>query len=333
MKKKGLLILSLILLTAGCAQRDRYVAISGYAQGGTYTVKVNLAGVRERPEAIKASVDSILRAVDFSVSGYNSESLLSRFNAGEAIVPDAIFADLYNISRRLYDETGGALNVAAGPLFDIWGFGFTTDSLPSTDHIREALALCDMSALPDSIRAGEAIDGRGLHRPGSGLSVSGQGVRLNFNAIAQGYSCDLVAAYLRGIGIRDMLVDIGEIFLEGRNPSGQGWAIGVDKPIDGNNTPGAQIDSVIRSDGGAHGIVTSGNYRKFYIRDGRKYAHTIDPRTGYPVQHQLLSATVIAPTATLADAYATYCMVIGPEAARSFIGSRPDLDAYLICGD
>ena len=130
-----------------------------------------------------------------------------------------------------------------------------------------------------------------------------------------------------------MLVDIGEIFCEGLNPAGRGWTIGVDNPVDGNDTPGADIRGVWESDGGACGIVTSGNYRKFYVRDGKKYAHTIDPRTGYPVTHGLLSATVVAPTAAEADALATACMVLGPEAARDLILSRPELEGYLITGD
>jgi len=125
-------------------------------------------------------------------------------------------------------------------------------------------------------------------------------------------------------------VDIGEIFCEGVNPSGRGWTIGVDNPVDGNDTPGADIKGIWQSDGSPCGIVTSGNYRKFYVKDGKKYAHTIDPRTGYPVTHDLLSATVVAPTAAEADALATACMVLGPAQAAALIESRPDLEGYLI---
>ena len=130
-----------------------------------------------------------------------------------------------------------------------------------------------------------------------------------------------------------MLVDIGEIFCDGVNPSGQPWTLGIDRPADGNNQPGSQIQGIFRAPEGPHGIVTSGNYRKFYIRDGKKYAHTVDPRTGYPVEHTLLSATIVAPDATLADAYATYCMVIGLDASREFLESRPDLEGCLIYDD
>ena len=207
---------------------------------------------------------------------------------------------------------------------------FRTDSLPSDAQIKETLAnsgkavWCSIpNDLPPPARGrgplGRGSEERDTIRP-----------QLNFNAIAQGYSCDKVAAYLYDIGVKDMLVDIGEIFCDGLNPQGKPWRIGIDKPEDGNNTPGAELNGIWESDGSAKGVVTSGNYRKFYIKDGVKYSHTIDPRTGYPVQHKLLSATVIAPTAMKADAYATYCMVIGTEKAQEFILSRPDLEACLI---
>jgi thiamine biosynthesis lipoprotein len=157
--------------------------------------------------------------------------------------------------------------------------------------------------------------------------------QLNYNAIAQGYSCDLVARYLYSIGVKDMMVNIGEIFCDGKNPSGVAWTIGIDRPEDGNNELGAQLQGVFSVPEGPHGVVTSGNYRKFYVKDGKKYAHTIDPRTGYPVTHNLLSATIIAENAMVADAYATYCMVIGLEQAKAFIESRDDLEGCLIYDD
>ena len=127
-----------------------------------------------------------------------------------------------------------------------------------------------------------------------------------------------------------MMVNIGEIYCDGMNPSGKAWTIGIDKPIDGNNELGAQLQGVFKVPSGPHGVVTSGNYRKFYVKDGRKYAHTIDPLTGYPVSHSLLSATVIAPDAMLADAYATYFMVIGLERSKDFLSQRTDMEACLI---
>lgn len=297
-----------------CGGDGEYVRLSGYAQGGTYSVTFNPGRLKIDTGEVQAAVDSILESIDKTLSGYNKGSQLSRFNAGEDPTPNAMFKEVYSMSRKFYEETGGALDVAAGPLFDAWGFGFSRDSLPSRELVDSLLGACGMDKLDERMRP---------------LS---EGVRpsLNFNAIAQGYSCDLVADYLHSLGVTDMLVDIGEIYSEGLNPKGLGWTIGVDRPVDGNLTPGADLKGIWRGDGSGCGIVTSGNYRKFYVKDGRKYSHTIDPRSGYPVEHPLLSATIVAPDAATADAYATYCMVIGLEESKAFISSRTDIEGYLI---
>lgn len=294
---------ALMLLLACACTGGKYETFSGYAQGGTYRVKVNMQGVRVSPETVAAAIDSLLEAIDFSISGYNRNSLLSKRNAGEEIVPDRYFSELLELSEKYKELSGGAFDVYSGPLFDLWGFGFTSDSLPSDEAIERALADC---------KAGKI---------------------LNFNAIAQGYSCDIVAEYLYSIGVKDMLVDIGEIFCDGRNPSGEGWSIGVDNPVDGNDSPGSDLRGIWRSNGAAQGIVTSGNYRKFYVKDGKKYAHTIDPRSGRPVEHGLLSASVVAPTAAEADALATACMVLGPQGARELVEALDGVEAYLIFAD
>lgn len=287
----------------GCGKTSGYQVFSGYAQGGTYRITADLStSVLDRSE-LAAGIDSVLNRVDSCFSGYNRNSLVSRFNRGESVAPDSLFDRLLAISEHFKEVSSGAFDVAAAPLFDIWGFGFTRDSLPPAETVDRALELCK------------------------------EGKRLNFNAIAQGFTCDLVASYLRSAGIVNMLVDIGEIYCEGVNPSGRPWSIGIDTPEDGNNIPGASLSGVWHSDGSAHGVVTSGNYRKFYIHDGRKYAHTIDPRTGYPVDHDLLSATVIASDATTADALATFFMVVGAEEAIEWVESHDGIEACLICSD
>ena len=265
-------------------------------------------------DRIRNSVDSILTLVDTTLSGYNKGSQLSRFNNGEEVEPNGMFKEIYSLSRKFYDETGGALDVASGPLFDIWGFGFTSDKLPSDGMVDSVRATCGMDKLGGDMKP----------------VVGGVVPKLNFNAIAQGYTSDKIADYLHSLGVKDMLVDIGEIYCEGVNQKGIPWSIGIDRPYDGNMTPGADLDGIWRGDGSGKGVVTSGNYRKFYEKDGKKYSHTIDPRTGCPVRHNLLSATIIAGDATTADALATYCMVIGLEESRTFIESRDDLEGYLI---
>ncbi len=307
--RAAVLCIAAALSLNSCADYG-YVQISGYAQGGTYTVKADLGGTGRKPEEVKAAVDSVLDEIDRAASGYNKSSVLSRFNAGEKVGGNAIFSELCALGDRYSSLTGGAVDVWSAPLFDIWGFGFTCDSLPSPELLEQAKKLC------------------------------GQKEKVNFNAIAQGYSSDLVARRLLEMGVENMLVDIGgEIYARGLNPEGKNWSIGIDTPVDGNFSPGENLSEICRLPRTPCGIVTSGNYRKFYVRDGRKYAHTIDPRTGYPVTHNLLSATVISAdpdsdrNASDADAFATYCMVVGLEQARKFIQDSEFLEGVLIYDD
>ena len=321
--RKFSLLLTLVCVLFSCSGREgRYVQISGYAQGGTYTVKINMKGVAVPAETVRDSIDAILTEIDTTLSGYNKGSLLARFNAGEMIRPNAMFLEMYRMAYALWERSGGALDFAAGPLFDAWGFGFRNSAFPTDDEIRSLRASCGMALLPAELPVRDGIlDPAAMGSP-----------RLNYNAVAQGYSCDLVARYLYGIGVKDMLVDIGEIWCDGVNPAGQPWAVGLDRPNDRgqDNQAKEAMESVWSSDGKPCGMVTSGNYRKFYIRDGRKYAHTINPATGYPVDHNLLSATVISNiSAAEADAVATWCMVLGLEGAEKLIQEDPALEGCL----
>ena len=334
MKKTVLVLLAALFLSA-CGPRDRFIQVTGHAQGGIYSVKVNLKGVSVTPEEIRDSVDAILTRVDTTLSGYNKGSLLSRFNAGETIRPNGLFLDMYRIGYGWYERSGGVLDFAAGPLFDAWGFGFKSGEMPTDDAVAAIKSSCGMGLLKPVMTpcADGTLSVRDLRLDGTDTPVV-----LNYNAIAQGYSCDLVAAYLSSIGAKDMLVDIGEIWCDGHNPSGRSWNVGVDRPYDrpdgGRDEAGADLDGVWSSSGAPAGIVTSGNYRKFYVRDGRKYAHSIDPRSGYPVDHNLLSATVVSPDgAADADALATWCMVIGLDAARELILGLEEVEGYLIYTD
>ena len=365
------LAFAILLAIISCTDR-RYYQVGGYAQGGTWSVKYR--GARTSPARVQSLVDSLLAVIDFTLSGYNKNSLLSKLNRGDTVILTPMFCQAYRLSYEMWERSSGAFDAASGPLFDIWGFGFTSGEMPSDDLVAKTLATCGTSRLigPDAVdslcRSGRPITGRDLlassGRPITGhdllsssrrdlLVSSGPLPVLNFNAIAQGFSCDLVFDMLRSLGVTDMLVDIGEIRCCGLNPSGKGWSIGIDNPVDGNDRPGQDIRQVWTSDGGDYGVVTSGNYRKFYIRDGRKYSHTIDPRTGYPVEHNLLSATVITPgsadhspatgstpshtehtfAAAEADALATIFMVIGFDASRDYLSSHPDLRAFLITSD
>lgn len=334
---KTVVAAAILLLMTSCVSKDNYIVISGYAQGGMYAVKLNLNGsegrVKASAEEIRDSVDAILQRIDKSLSGYNKNSILSRLNAGETVRPDDIFIDMYDKSYGIFQRTEGSVDVASAPLFDIWGFGFSNDSLPTEDQVKQAMQASGMKRLVPELELALGEDGS-LNAPSLLTDRSSVPLpKLNFNAVAQGYSCDLVAEYLYSIGVKDFLVDIGEFFCDGLNPSGKPWTIGIDRPIDGNNVEGADLQGIFRAPAGPHGIVTSGNYRKFYVKDGKKYAHTIDPRTGYPVSHSLLSATVVAQDAMTADAYATWCMVVGLDEAKRFLTDTYGFEGCLIYED
>ena len=319
------LAISLIAFSS-CEEHDRYITIQGYAQGGVYSVTMNLKGVDVSQQEIADSVDAILEHIDTTLSGYNKNSQLSRFNACQEIVPNDLFIESYEIGRRIYEETGGVVDVAGASLYDLWGFGFKTGDMPTDQEVAFVRENSGFGRCVSSLKGHEGP----LSSKDILVECVGSYPQLNYNAIAQGYSCDLVADYLYSIGVKDMLVNIGEIFCDGKNPSGMPWTVGIDKPVDGNNDLGAQLQGVFKVPSGPHGVVTSGNYRKFYIKDGKKYAHTIDPRTGYPVSHSLLSATVIAPDAMTADAYATYFMAIGLDEAKAYLKTRSDMEACLV---
>lgn len=293
-----------IVAASACACSTKtYSDLGGYAQGGTWTVKCSRADISEAE--LTKGLDSILNVIDRSVSGYNPGSLLSKYNAGEQITDNGtpeykVFQELCNFCDSIYVASGHVVDTRAAALYDVWGFGFKNQQMPDEKTVEQAMA--DRS-------------------------------KMNFNAVAQGYSADMMARYLRSHGVTDMLVNIGgEMYCCGKTAKGKPWRVGIDTPEDGNNEPGKSLSYIFEVDRPC-GVVTSGNYRKFYIRDGVKYSHSVDPRSGRPVQHNLLSATIIASTSALADALATYCMVVGMDEAQELILGRSDLEGCLITGD
>ena len=338
---RPLLPLLTVLLLTGCFGRERYVRMEGFAQGGTWHIICSLpAGTQ--PAVVRDSIDRLLLEIDGSLSGYNRGSLLSRLNAGEELPLDDHFLVNFRLSEQYWRESQGAFDPSAAPLFDLWGFGFKeAGAMPTQRQIDSVRTLIGM----DRFRIDTLDDGTFR------LRKADPRCRLNFNAIAQGYTCDRVAIYLDAVGSSNYLVEVGrEILCKGLSPRGDEWKIAVEKPAEGGErysearifsserscNLGAETE---RSNGlGAEtgdvevyiqdtlkvsdcAVVTSGDYRKFYVKDGKRYAHTIDPRTGAPVTHGLLSATVIIPaesdtgrvqwSCARADACATWSMVEG----------------------
>jgi thiamine biosynthesis lipoprotein len=288
--------------------------LRGYTQGTTYNITY------QSPDSIsyQAEIEKLLREFDLSFSTYMDSSLISRFNRGEVgLAPGAWFLTCFRCADEVHSSTGGAFDITVAPLVNAWGFGFTEAAEIDSTLIDSLMHYVGMEYV--SIREGFVMGDK-------------DGVMLDMNAIAQGYSVDVLSAFLDSMGIVNYLVEIGgEVRTSAKSPRGTGWRVGIDRPVDGLLVPGADMQAIVEfSD---RSLATSGNYRRFYEKDGIKYSHTIDPRTGYPVQHGLLSATVLADNCMTADAYATAFMVMGFEKSREFLEKQSAIDAYLIYND
>lgn len=308
MKFRILIIFITILLLNSCVKKN-YTRISGFAQGTTYAITY------EGTDSLQSEVEQLLARFDSSLSIYNSASIISKVNRNEAVVPDSFFIGCFSLAQKISRQTGGAFDMSAAPLFRAWGFGSQRNILPPTPKQVDSLrAFCGM----DKIR----IEGKRVVKYDPRMS-------LNANAIAKGYAVDVVSKFLEDKGKSNYLVEIGgEIFCRGVNPKGAEWVVGIDRPTDGNLIPGQDMQARVRFSG--RGLATSGNYRKFYIRDGKKVAHTISPQTGFPAYNNLLSATVLAESCGVADGFATAFMVVGLDSAKAMLKRYPHLDAFLI---
>lgn len=291
-----------------------YRKISGNTQGTTYHItyedKVN--------QDLKPSVDSLLKIFDITFSAYIPNSLVSRINRNDSTVElTDMFIELFNKSLEINQDTHGALDLTVGPLVNAWGFGPEKRVKIDSSRIDSLLKFVGMQKV--------RIQGRKLIK-------DLPGIKIDVNSIAQGYSVDLMYRYFETMGIENFMVEIGgEVRTKGKNSKGDIWRIGVDKPSDGTAAPGQNLQTVIFLDNKA--ITTSGNYRKYFEENGRKYSHIIDPHTGYPYKNSLLSVTVIAKDALTADGYDTPLMVLGLDGAMAVLKRHPELEAYLIYSD
>lgn len=284
------------------AANSPLVKISGPAMGSTY----NISYLDEQRANYQASIDSLLEVFNLSLSTYIPDSEISRFNREDSITPKLpFFIPVLERSREIYRETEGAFNPTVYPLVQAWGFG-AKKGLPE----REPNV--------DSIK--QFIDFESIVVTGNTIKKTKKGVTIEFNAIAPGYGADLIARLLEQRGIQNYMVEVGgEVVCKGKNQRGETWLIGIDNP-QYEEKGGNPIQAKIRVENMA--LATSGNYRKFYEKDGKRYAHTIDPVSGRPVQHNLLSATVLAKDCMTADAMATAFMVMGTEKAKAYAESR-----------
>lgn len=304
----------LILVLAACTgpDADSVLRINrGATQGTTYSISYRVeAGVD-----YQSAIDSILFAIDRSLSAWNQYSTLSRVNKGEIdSVNDPLFTAVVRRGLVISAETDGYFDMTIAPLVDAWGFG--ADGRESLDSSR-----VDTLLLQTGYR-------RLILQP-SGRILKASGMRIDVNAIAQGYSVDVIAEWFNKRGVSDYLIEVGgEMRARGVNLKGEPWVVGIDKPSEEIQEQRFQV--IIGLD--STSLATSGNYRKFFVDEttGVKYAHTIDPHTGYPVRHRLLSVSVLADDCMSADAYATACMAMGLDKARAFIEGLDGVEAYFV---
>lgn len=315
--RKTTLFLSAAAFLSACTVRPegQIVLYQGEAQGTTYQITTI---VIDDDQSFERSIDSIFKAVDKSMNPWYRSSLITRLNEGDTTVRiDGLFREVYDKSVEINRETGGRFDITVGALVNAYGFGPAGPSRMDSSRVDSLMRYVGM----DKVQV-----------EGDRVTKESPGVVFDFNAIAQGYTVDLLAEFIETKGINDYLVEVGgELRAKGVNLEGRVWRVGIDKPTEERGSDPFQ--AIIALPGKS--LATSGNYRKFRIDEetGQRYVHTVDPLTGYTVQQNLLSATVVADEAMDADGYATAFMVMGLEASMEFINSHEGLEALLVYSD
>jgi len=258
-----------------------------------------------------------LNEVDAALSMFNSESVISHINRNEQITPNKMFIEVFKLAQQVSEDTDGAFDITVGPLVNAWGFGFKHGEMPS-DKVVDSLM--------------QFVGYHKISYNGKTIQKEDSRIMLDCSAIAKGYGVDMVAELLQDKGIQNYMVEIGgEIATRGISAKRLPWKIGVTKPTDDTLAISNELQTILNVTDKS--MATSGNYRNFYYKGGRRYAHTIDPKSGRPVQHNILSATVLTDRCAVADAYATSFMVMGLEGAKAILEKHPDFMAYLIYDD
>jgi thiamine biosynthesis lipoprotein len=285
------------------------MVLQGEAQGSYYAVTYYDTLGRN----FQHDIDSIFHAVDVSVNLWVDTSVISRVNRNEDVVLDSIFVDNFRIAQEAAALSGGYFDPTISPIVAAWGFSYKHG-----DSITPQLI--------DSLK--QLVDYRKVRIENGKVVKDNPAMTLDFNAIAQGYTSDLIASFLDSRGIKNYLVNTGgEIMSRGCKPDGQPWIVGIEKPADNWDSEQVVQTRVALRD---KGLVTSGSTRKYVERNGKRYSHCIDPNTGYPVEHQVLSVTVLAENSVWADALASICMVMGMEKSLPLIEGMDGVEAYYI---
>ena len=284
-------------------------------EGGVFGTFYHIA--YQHGSDLQDEIEAELKKVDASLSPFNKTSVITRINNNEEVEPDSMFLHVFNLAKKISAETGGAFDITVAPLVNAWGFGFKNEANVTPELI-------------DSLR--QFVGSEKVTLADGKIVKQDPRTILDCNAIAKGYGSDVVAALLDRKGIKNYMIEIGgEIVVKGTNPDNRKWRVGINKPVEDSLNINNEIETILEITDIS--MATSGNYRNFYYKDGKKYAHTIDPHNGYPVQHSILSSTVLAKDCATADAYATSFMVMGLEQAQTVLNAHPEIQAYLIYSD
>lgn len=303
------LIVATVIILA--ENKPEYRTSQGAVFGTTYHITYN------HNADLSTDITRVLKDVDNSLSTFNANSTISLVNKNLQVELDSIFLYVFHLAQHVAETTSGAFDITVAPAVNAWGFGFKNAETIDNDLI-------------DSLKQ---IVGYQMVKEENGVIVKNDSrIMLDCSAIAKGFGCDVVAALFDSVGIADYMVEIGgEIVVKGLNSKGSDWRIGISKPTDDSLATETELQTVLELTNRA--MATSGNYRNFYYKDGKKYAHTIDPATCRPVNHNLLSVTVLAENCAVADAYATAMMVLGLERSLELCKKLENIDAYFIYQD
>ena len=319
MKKKSLTwqLPFLILLIVGTVLIIRqqhnmpYQNNKGFIFGTTYNITY------QHDKDLGKEILVALNQVDASLSPFNEKSIITKINNNESVKPDKMFVEVFELAKQISTETHGAFDITVAPMVNAWGFGFKSGTSPTKEVI-------------DSIK--EIVGFDKISLKSNKIVKQDPRTTLDCSAIAKGYGCDIVARLFRNKDIKNFMIEIGgEVVTSGISEKRIPWKIGVTKPTDDSLSTNQELQTILNITDMA--MATSGNYRNFYYKNGKKYAHTIDPKTGYPVQHNILSATVLASDCATAEAYATSFMVLGLDGAMKILEQHPELMAYFIYSD
>ncbi len=311
MRYIAILFFGVIMLLSSCTQK-KYYRNEGFMFGTTYHI------VYEHTQDVHGRIRERLNEYDASLSTYNKSSLISRINRNETDQTDSLLAHVIREAFKFNELSDGYFDITIAPLANAWGFGFTNAEDITPQLVDSLLTFTGMGKISIT------DDGR--------VIKSDPRIMLEASALAEGYGIDVAGILLESLGIENYMVELGgEVRMKGKNPKGCNWNIGIDKPIDDANPVEREIQIILSLTDCS--VSTSGNYRKFVVKDGQKYSHTINPKTGYPVDNTLLSTTVVAPNTLTSDGMSTSLMVVGLAKASELVETLPGIEAYFIYAD